>query len=117
MAQRYLAVQRIVADLDRMGDFNKEQKDKLRKMAEAAELDLRVAITKAYRHLYYPSADAPKASSGLAHQLLQPDEQGQMEKDQSDVVLRVLKGLEKVLTADDKPLAPQYLKAKATAGR
>jgi hypothetical protein len=28
-------------------------------------------------------------------------------------VLRVLKSLEKVLTADDKPLPPQYLKAKA----
>jgi hypothetical protein len=106
-------VQRIVTDPDRMGDFNKEQKDKLRKMAEAAELDLRVAITKAYRHLYYPSADAPRSSSGLAHQLLQPDEQGEVEKDQSEVVLRVLKGLEKVLTADDKPLNPQYLKAKA----
>jgi hypothetical protein len=113
VAQRYLAVQRIVTDPDRMSDFNKEQKDKLRKMAEAAELDLRVAITKAYRHFYYPSADAPKSSSGLAHQLLQPDEQGEVEKDQSEVVLRVLKGLEKVLTADDKPFPPQYLKAKA----
>ncbi len=113
VAQRYLAVQRIVTDPDRMGDFNKEQKDKLRKMAEAAELDLRVAITKTYRHLYYPSADAPKKSTGLAHHLLQADEQGEMEKDQSEVVLRILKMLEKVLTADDKPLNPQYLKAKA----
>jgi hypothetical protein len=113
VAQRYLAVQRIVGDPDRMADFNKEQKEKLRKLAEAAELDLRVSITKAYRHLYYPSADAPKSSGHLAHHLLQPDEQGEVERDQSEVVLRVLKGLEKVLTADDKPLAPQYLKAKA----
>jgi hypothetical protein len=113
VAQRYLAVQRIVGDPDRMGDFNKEQKEKLRKMAEAAELELRVAITKGYRHLYYPSADAPRQSAGLAHHLLQPDEQGEVEKDQSEVVLRVLKGLDKVLTADDKPLNPQYLKAKA----
>jgi hypothetical protein len=113
VAQRHLAVQRIVKDPDRMADFNKEQKDKLRAMAEGEELNLRVAITKAYRHLYYPSADAPKSSAGLAHQLLQPDEQGEVEKDQSEVVLRVLKGLDKVLTADDKPLNPQYLKAKA----
>ena len=82
-------------------------------MAEAAELELRVAITRAYRHLYYPSADAPRKSGNLAHQLLQPDEQGQMQKDQSEVVLKVLKGLDKVLTADDKPLNAQYLKAKA----
>jgi Protein of unknown function (DUF499) len=113
VAQRYLAVQRIVTDADRMSDFNKEQKDKLREMANKAELELRVAITKAYRHLYYPSADAPRQSAGLAHHLLQPEEQAEVEKDQSEVVLRVLKGLEKVLTADDKPLSPQYLKAKA----
>ena len=36
-----------------------------------------------------------------------------MAKDQSEVVLKVLKGLDKVLTADDKPLNAQYLKAKA----
>jgi hypothetical protein len=72
-----------------------------------------VAITKAYRHLYYPSADSPRKAGSLAHQLLQPDEQGQMAKDQSEVVLKGLKGLDKVLTADDKPLNAQYVKAKA----
>ena len=70
VAQRYLAVHRIVSDQDRMTEFNKEQAGKLKKMAEAAELDLRVAITKAYRHLYYPSADAPKKNGNLAHHLL-----------------------------------------------
>jgi hypothetical protein len=113
VAQRYLAVQRIVSDPDRMGEFNKEQKDKLKKMGEAAELDLRVAVTKAYRHLYYPSADAPKRSGNLAHYLLQAEEQGEVEKDQTEVVLRALKTLDKVLTADDNPLNAQYLKAKA----
>jgi hypothetical protein len=113
VALRYLAIQRIVGDPDRISDFNKDQKEKLTKMAQAAELDLRVAVTRAYRHFYYPAADAPKQSGGLSHQLLQPDEQGEMDKDQSEVVLRVLKSLEKVLTADDKPLAPQYLKSKA----
>jgi len=113
VAQRYLATQRITSDSDRMAQFNKEQKDKLKKMAEAAELELRVAITKAYRHLYYPSADAPKRAGNLAHYLLQADEQGEVQKDQTEVVLRALKTLEKVLTADDKPLNPQYVKAKA----
>lgn len=114
VAQRYLAVRRIVGDVDRMRQFNNEQADKLKKMAEAAELDLRVAITKAYRHFYYPSADAPRKAGNLAHHLLQPDEQGDIEKDQADVILRVLRGVEKVLTADqDKPLNPQYVKAKA----
>ncbi|GIW55576.1 MAG: hypothetical protein KatS3mg082_1980 [Nitrospiraceae bacterium] len=113
VTQRYLAVQRILSDPDRMGEFNKEQKDKLKKMGEAAELDLRVAVTKAYRHLYYPSADSPKRAGNLAHYLLQAEEQGEVEKDQTEVVLRALKTLEKVLTADDNPLNSQYVKAKA----
>ena len=113
VAKRYLAGQRVVGDADRMNGYTQTVAEKLKQMAEAAELDLRVAITKAYRHLYYPSADAPRKAGNLAHQLLQPDEQGQMQKDQSEVVLKVLKGLEKVLTADDKPLNAQYVKAKA----
>jgi len=64
-------------------------------------------------NLIAPSADAPRKAGNLAHQLLQPDEQGQMAKDQSEVVLKVLKGLDKVLTADDRPLNAQYVKAKA----
>jgi len=113
VAQRYLAVHRIVSDQDRMAEFTKEQVGKLKKMAEAAELDLRVAITKGYRHLYYPSADAPKKNGHLAHHLLQPADQGEVDADQTAVLLRVLKSLDKVLTADDNPLNPQYLKAKA----
>jgi hypothetical protein len=113
VAQYYLAAHRVVADADRMAGFTPTVAEKLKQMADEAELNLRVAITKAYRHLYYPSADAPRKSGNLAHQLLQPDEQGQMAKDQSEVVLKVLKGLDKVLTADDKPLNAQYVKAKA----
>ena len=113
VAQRYLAIQRIITDPDRMAEFNKDQVGKLKKMAEAAELDLRVAITKAYRHLYYPSAEALRKSDNLAHHLLQPGEQGEVEADQTAVVLKVMKSLDKVLTADDNPLNPQYLKAKA----
>ena len=36
-----------------------------------------------------------------------------MQHDQTEVVLKALKNLEKVLTADDKPLNAQYVKAKA----
>jgi len=113
VAQQYLAIRRITTDPERMQEFNKTQADKLKQMAEAAELDCRVAITKAYRHLYYPSADAPRKNGNLAHQALQPDEQGRIQKDQTEIVLRALKNLEKVLTADDKPLNAQYVKAKA----
>jgi len=113
VAQQYLAIHRITADPERMQEFNKAQAEKLKQMGEASELDLRVAITKCYRHLYYASADAPRKHNNLGHHPLQAEEQGKVQQDQTEVVLKALKSLEKVLTADDKPLNAQYVKAKA----
>lgn len=113
VSQQYLAIHRITGDPERMQEFNKPQAEKLKQMGESAELDLRVAITKCYRHLYYPSADAPRKAGNLAHHALLADEQGKVQHDQTEVVLKALKTLEKVLTADDKPLNAPYVKAKA----
>jgi uncharacterized protein DUF499 len=113
VAQSYLAIRRILTDPERLQEFNKPQAEKLKQMGEAAELDLRVSITKCYRHLYYPSADALKKTGHLAHQALTADEQGKVQQDQSEVVLKALKSLDKVLTADDKPLNSQFVRAKA----
>jgi hypothetical protein len=81
-------------------------------MQDAAELDVRVAITKAYRHLYYPSADVSKKAAGLAKESLPAQDQGEVEKDQTVVVLRTLKSLGKTLSGDDPPKAAMWLKAK-----
>jgi len=113
VAQRYLAIGRITGDADRMAVFTKEQKDKLKGARDAAELDVRVAITKAYRYLYYPSGDAPKADGFLRRESLPAQEQGDVDKDQANVVLRVLRALSKVVTADDEPLQALYVKSKA----
>ncbi len=113
VAQRYLAIGRIVGDADRMREFHEEQRQRLKKMAEAAELDVRVSITKAYKYLYYPSADAPQRFSNLARETLPPQDQGEINQDQTQVVLRVLKQLQKVLTADDATLPAAFVKAKA----
>lgn len=112
VTQRHLAIRRIVADSARFGDFGDEQKKKLRGMEEAAELEVRIAITRAFRHLFYPSADAPKHAGGLGREAFPAQDQGEV-KDQSAVVLRVLKQLQKVLTADDPAMPPAYVKAKA----
>ncbi len=113
VAQRYLAIGRITGDAERMAEFHEEQRKKLKKMAEAAELDVRVAITKAYKYLYYPSADAPQKHSNLARETLPAQDQGEVNQDQSNVVLRVLKQLQKTLTADDPTLPAAFVKAKA----
>jgi len=113
VARRSLAIQNILDDADRMSEFNDDQKKKLKGMSEEAELQFRVSITRTYRFLYYPSADAPKKNANLAREILPAQDQGKVEHDQSEVVLRVLHGLDKVLTADDVPLSAMFLKAKA----
>lgn len=112
VARRYLAIGCITGDGDRMAAFNKEQKEKLKGACDAAELDVRVVITKTYRYIYYPSADAAKADAFLRRESLPAQEQGDVDKDQTNVVLRILRGLGKALTADDEPLQALYVKAK-----
>ncbi len=112
-AQRYLAIQRILGDPERMSEFYDDQRQKLKRMGDSAELEVRVAITKSYKWLYYPSADTPQAYSNLARELLQAQDQGEVNVDQSEVVLRVLKSLEKVQTQDTQPLSAKFIKARA----
>ena len=112
-AQRYLAIARITGDAQRMAEFTAGQRKKLKKMGEAAELDVRVAITRAYRHLYFPSASAPKRDGYLSHDGLPAQDQGEVEQDQSTVMLRALKQQKKVLTGDDPTLAAAYVKSRA----
>jgi hypothetical protein len=111
--RRYLGIHRILSDADRLAVFNDDQVKKLRKMAEAAELEARVSITRAYRYLYYPSADAPKTHEFLKREILPPQDQGEMDQDQTNVVVRVLRALKKVQTADEEVLSAQFVRSKA----
>lgn len=113
VTRRYLAIGRITGSAERMREFNEEYQKKLRKMGESAELEVRVAITKAYRHLYYPAADAPQAHANLRRELLAAQAQGDTDQDQTNVIIGVLHSLSKVKTADDPPLAAAYIKARA----
>jgi hypothetical protein len=113
VARRYLAISRITGSADRMREFHKEHQKKLKEMGQAAELDVRVAITKAYRYLFYPTSDAPKSQAYLRRETVPPQDQGDTDVDQTNVVVRVLHNLRKVRTADDDPLPAQYLFAKA----
>lgn len=112
VVRRYLAIQRINEDGDRLRSFSDEQRKRLRSMLNDAELEVRISIARAYRYLFYPSADAPAASEGLQREMLPVQEQGNVEE-LGQAVLRTLRGLEKALTGDDKPLAPQFVKARA----
>ncbi|HIP88189.1 MAG TPA: ATP-binding protein [Anaerolineales bacterium] len=112
-AQRYLAIARITGDTERTAEFTDEQQKKLKKMGEAEELNLRVVITRAYRHLYFPRADAPQKHSNLIHEILPAQDQGEVKQDQTAVVLRMLRQHQKALTGDDPTLAAAYVRSKA----
>lgn len=113
VTRRYLAINRITGSAQRMQEFHKEHQQELRKMGEVAELEVRIAITKAYRYLFYPSSDAPAHNGYLRRETMPPQEQGDIDQDQTNVVVRVLRNLQKALTADDPPRSSQYLRAKA----
>lgn len=113
VTRRYLAISRITGSTDRMREFHKEHQKKLKEMGQAAELEVRVAITKAYRYLFYPTSDAPKTHAYLRRETVPPQDQGDTDVDQTNVIVRVLHNLQKVRTADDPILPPQYLFAKA----
>ena len=113
LARRFLAIRRIVGDQGRMTQFSKDQQKRLRAMGDAAELEVRVAITRSYRHLFFPSADAPRRADGLAYHRLPAQEQGKVSKDQTSALVGQLRNLEKVLTGDDAAPSAHYVKAKA----
>jgi len=113
VTQRYLAIQRITGDTERMREFFPEQRQKLENMRQSAELDVRIAITKAYRWLFYPSNESPRENRNLAREQLPPQEQGDTARDQSDTLLRFLKQIEKVITAETPMLSGRYVRARA----
>jgi len=97
---------------DRLKDFNKDQRKDLKNRKEAAELDLKVRVVSAYRHLFYPSGEYG-AVAGLAQHVLPAQDVGQVDKkSQQDLLLQVLSELGKTLTSQDKPLAATYAQGK-----
>ncbi|MCD6328571.1 ATP-binding protein [bacterium] len=112
-SQRLLAIERILTDTDRLAEFSDELKKRLRKKEAEAHLDLLIAITRAYSFLYFPSGDASQRAGRLNRVKLPPQDQGKAPRDQTPVVLQMLVNEGKVLTADDKPLNPAFVKARA----
>lgn len=111
--RRYLALERLTGSIERMREFTEEHQKKLREMKQAAELNVRIAITKTYRYLYYPTSDASKTDAFLRRETVPPQGQGDTNIDQTNVVVKVLHNLQKVRTSDDNPLPAAYLKNKA----
>lgn len=104
-----LAAQRITSDSDRLNQFEKEVAKALRRLAQDAVLESRVAITRAYAHLYWPE-HAP-ASSHIRHLQLSFGDPGKTPKgSHTPVIIEALRSHGKI---SDKP-PPTDLLARAS---
>ena len=104
-----LAAKRITGDSVRLGQFDKQVTKALRRLAQDAELESRIAVTRAYAHLYWPE-NAP-ANNNLRHLQLPYSDYGKMPNGaQTSVIVDALRSHGKI--ADSPP--PTDLLASAS---
>lgn len=66
-AREYRAIQNILKSPNRLDDLSESQQKQLKQKEGEINLAVRVSLTNAYRHLFYPANDPVKAPKGLMH--------------------------------------------------
>ena len=99
-----LAAARIVNDAERMTRFDPAVARTLKRLADSAKLETRVAICRAYRHLYWPTRDP--SNEDLRHFELPPRDQGAVRTPQTGIVVEALRTHGKIT---DSPLPTDRL--------
>ncbi len=113
-AREYKAIQNILRSQTRLEDLSESQQKQLRGRKGPKELDIRVSLTNAYRHLFYPTKDDVKAPTGLMHHVLPAQDSSAVEgtNNQQDIILKALKDCEKIRSESAKSFAPVYILQK-----
>ena len=115
LAREYKAIQNILQSQTRLEDLSESQQKQIKERKGAKDLEVRVALTNAYRHLFYPDQDLVKAPKGLKHYTL-PAQDSSMVKgknNQQDVILKALKDCQKIRSDEEaKPYAPAFILQK-----
>lgn len=114
ITREFKAVRAILRSQNRMDDLSQSQQDQVKQKEGELDLSVRVALTNAYRHLFYPSNDPVKASKGLMHYPLPAQDASTVKgnRNQQDVVLKALKDCGKVRSQDAASYAPAYVLQK-----
>ena len=114
IAREYKAIQNILRSPNRLEDLSESQQKQLKQKEGEKDLAVRVSLTNAYRHLFYPSNDSVKAPKGLMHYTLPPQDASTVKgnRNQQDIVLKVLKDCTKIRPEDAAPYAPAFLLQK-----
>lgn len=113
-AREYKAIQNILKSQNRLNDLSENQQKQLKQKQGEMDLAVRISLTNAYRHLFYPANDSVKAPKGLMHYVLAAQESSEVKgkNNQQDVILKALKDCQKIRSEDAKPFAPAYIMQK-----
>ncbi|MFZ9739070.1 MAG: ATP-binding protein, partial [Prochlorotrichaceae cyanobacterium] len=114
LTREYRAVQAILRSPNRLDDLSESQQRNLKQKEGELDLAVRIALTNAYRHLFYPSQDPIKAPKGLMHYPLPAQDSSTIKgkNNQQDVILKALKDCSKIRPDEAQPFAPAYILQK-----
>ncbi|MCY7337919.1 MAG: hypothetical protein LH613_17180 [Chamaesiphon sp.] len=73
---RSKVIANILGNQTRLEDLSESQQKQLKERSAVKDLEVRVALTNAYRHLFYPDRDLVKAPLGLMHYVLPAQDTG-----------------------------------------
>ena len=115
--RRQMAADRILSSEARRQDLGAEVVKQVQKIMDDSAMEVIVAVTRCYPHLYYPAKDA--SNHNLHHHEISAKTKGDLQgkgTSQTQTVLDTLRSLGKIKPSDP-PLAPSYLKSKAWAAQ
>ncbi|GAA6614873.1 ATP-binding protein [Scytonema sp. NUACC26] len=113
-AREFRAIQNILNSPNRLQDLSESQLKQLKDKKGSLDLGVRVSLTNAYRHLFYPANDPVKAAKGLMHHPLSAQDASDVKgkNNQQDVILKALKDCQKIRADEAPPYAPAYILQK-----
>ncbi|MCC2691623.1 DUF499 domain-containing protein [Nodularia sp. LEGE 04288] len=113
-AREFRAIQNILNSPNRLQDLSESQQKQLKDKKGSLDLWVRVSLTNAYRHLFYPANDPVKAPKGLMHYTLPSQDSSDVKgkSNQQDVILKALKDCQKIRAEESPPYAPAYILQK-----
>lgn len=113
-AREFRAIQNILNSPNRLQDLSENQQKQLKDKKGSLDLGVRVSLTNAYRHLFYPANDPVKAPKGLMHYTLPAQDSSDVKgkNNQQDVILKALKDCQKIRADDAPSYAPAYILQK-----
>lgn len=106
--RKTLALQQIVSDSAKMASFAEPVGKKLRNLADQAQIETRIAVTRCFKHLFYPTMD--RANKNLRHLELSTASQGQQTTSHVSQVVAALESQGKIRTT---AIPSDFLKSKA----